>query len=67
MTLAEQIRAHLNHPGSFPGTSASNALLAVVERCELIQGSSERVGATFADSFLELIARELGINPEESR
>jgi len=59
VTLADQIRAHLNHPGSFPGTTASKALLAVVDKCEQMRDGAEM--SDIADEFEQVIARELGI------
>lgn len=59
--LATAIRAYLEHPGHFPGTSANLALLAVVEKCEQMRAEHRYNSTTFADEFEAVIARALGI------
>ena len=76
-TLAAQIRAHINNGAQL--FDSDRALLAVVDKCEQMRAEFAGVSEFFvgpfqaavashqwADEFEHVIARELGINPEES-
>jgi hypothetical protein len=63
--LTDAIRTHLDGAvGSY-----SDALLAVVDKCEQLSQVGDPFGAgrAYADTFLSVIARELGIQTDNRK